>query len=151
LMAGATVSAFPGWSSRWKATPFALAPIAIAGILDNRIRAAPSDAGTDPHIPAQTLASIAAVCLLLLLLVWVRPYRLRLVATVALPVGVFLDPTGRLVIGRLDGDPNDAVWSATVTGYTTASGAAAFLQQRQAESSQPFRFFGYDARLAFVD
>src|SRR5262249_53518892 len=128
LMAGATVSALQGWSSRWKATLLALAPLAIAGIVDNRLRAAaPSGATRVAHIPAKTLASIAAACLLLLLVVWVRSSRLRLVATVALVLVVFLDPTGRLVIGRLDGDPHDGVSSATMTGYTEDSGAAAFL------------------------
>jgi hypothetical protein len=152
LMAGATVSAIRGWPSRWKASLIALAPLAIAGIVDNRIRADPLlGVENGSHIPAETLASIAAVGLLLLLLVWVRGSRLWTIATVALAVVVFLDPTGRLVIGRLDGSPDDALWSTTVTGYTEASGAALFLQQRQAESTEPFRFFGYDARLAFVE
>ncbi|HEY7036358.1 MAG TPA: YfhO family protein, partial [Thermomicrobiales bacterium] len=154
LLAGATVSAFRDVSSRWKATILALAPIAVAGVIDNRLRATapPLDSSNGPHhIPAKTLVSIAAVSLLLLLLVWVRPLRLRMIATVALVLVVFLDPTGRLVLGRLDGDPHDAEWSATVDGYTSASGAAVFLQQRQAESSEPFRFFGYDPRPTLVE
>jgi hypothetical protein len=153
LLAGATISSMQGCLPRWKATILALAPIALAGVIDNRLRVmrTPLDSSKSPQIPMETLASIAAVCLLLLLLVWVRPSRLRLAATVALVFIVFLDPTGRLVLGRIDGDPQDAVWSATVTGYTEASGAAIFLRERQTETSEPFRFFGYDPRLAFVE
>jgi hypothetical protein len=142
LLAGATVTAFRDLSSRRQATILALAPIAIAVVIDNRLRA--SGSLESSRIPAETLASISAVCLLLLALAWLRQHRFLTVATFALVLVVFLDPNGRLVLGRLDGTPDDAVWSATVTGYTEASGAGLFLRERQAQSAEPFRFFGYD-------
>lgn len=138
LLTGATVTAFWEAPARRRGTLLALAPIALIAGLDLWL------ASTYPHIPAATLAGLAAACLLLLAVVWLRPHRLRLAATVALVIVGFLDPTGRLVLARIDGDPNDAVWSATVTGYTEASGAGVFLQEQQARSAEPFRFFGYD-------
>lgn len=150
LLAGATVSAVQPRPTRWRLTALALVPVAVAGLIDNRLRAAtaPGDASLELHILPATLASIAAVSVLLVLLAWVRPARLRLAASLALVLVVFWDPTGKLVLGRLGGTGFDAVASATVSGYTEASGAGAFLQARQAEASEPFRFFGYDPLLA---
>jgi hypothetical protein len=154
LLAGATVAVLQerSWSSRWKATAVAILPLALAGLIDNRLRAvrAPVGEEIELRILPWTLAGIVAVSLLLLAAIWLRPPRFLPVIGVALLLVVLWDPTGKLAIGRLGGEPADAVWSATVTGYTEASGAGVFLQDRRREAAEPFRFFGYDPLIAFA-
>jgi hypothetical protein len=152
MLAGATVSALAEpiagrWSSVWRWSSAVLAMVPFASLLwfydffDGR---------GEPLEPV-TLFAVGIVGTLIALAVIIpKAIVLRVVSVVVL-LTVFADPTGHRIGDRLPSFQPDAESDEIVTSFTEPDTVGQFLQEQQASSEDPFRFFGYDPAQLFFN